>query len=1176
MEAVPCAVLAFRSHRHCVARWIAVVSADPVAAVRLLGPLEIEGPDGPRTLGGRKPRALLTMLLIEAGRVVSTDRLIDVVWGDDPPGSAEASLQTYVSRLRRSLDGVMTIVMRAHGYAAEVDPRVLDVALAETAIGEARRLAARGDRGAAAEVLGGAVALWRGRPLAEFADEDWARPEAYRLTELRLAAWEDLADAMLAIGEHRHLVGQLETLVEEAPLHEGLLARLVVALGRSGRQVDALAALRRHRDHLREELGLDPGPALVQLEVGLLAQQPDVVSAPGTVPPAPPSAPGLRAAPWSTPDDLLAGRSAERDALTGLVDQMLTGTGGIVVLSGEPGIGKTALASWTAATATAAGVRVVEVSAVGDEQAPPLWPWLPVVRELLTAVPAEVLPASDLEVLEALATSRGTRLDPYAVRLALASLLTAVADISPVLVVVDDLQALDAASLGAVQFLARETRQAAIAMVVTVRSSLEVTCRVLTACLDELARQPSVRWLELDGLGLDAVGAVAARAAGRPLAAQVVQSLVVRTAGNPFLVREFTHQLALAGRLDDPDAVVDPTLIPPTVIDAIGRRIDRLPEDVAEVLRLAAVAGGPADVWLLARAVDRPVDEVLDALERACAAGLLIADGGPGELRFSHALVADAALAALGPVGRARRHLALHDALSGRSDRHSVHARARHAVGALPLVDTTGALAATILAGEQAVADGDPEQATRWWSRSLEVLDRSPDPPPDARWRLTDALARARLTAGDLRSGLQTVLDACSEAERLGDRHRLALSATAPVDFALWPWRGYGEVDHRMVRALERAVATLDPAEVDVAVRAHGGLAVERYYLADPGPADEAAAEAVALARHHGDPALLALALNLAFVATWRSDRMDALEVLADELVSVAERGDLDDRTRFVGLFLRTVVRLTLGRVEQAIADEPSLYAFADRLRSPSLLVALDGYRAMRSTMQGDHAEAEGWIESGLELYRRTQVWEPRDASLLLLAPIAVERGGADALAAPLLAGRGGSTSPLARRLGCIVLAEAGFDDIVRDDISRGGPLPEPARDWSWLANACGLASVAVACGDRRLAARWATELAPHAGQLAMFGSDGCLGAVDEYRARCLALLDDPAAAMAFDAAVELHRRLGAPHLEARTLLHRARWCRVHDEGAAEQSLDAARRLAARAPALLARIEAAG
>jgi DNA-binding SARP family transcriptional activator len=511
-----------------------VAGADHVPAVRLLGSLEVDGPAGLVVLGGRKPRAILTLLLMDAGRVVSTDRLIDAVWGDEPPDSGEATLQTYVSRLRRALDGVVTIVTRGPGYAAEVDARQLDVALAEAAIGEARVLAAAGDDRTAAQVLEGAIALWRGRPLDEFADEDWARPEANRLSELRMAAWEDLADARLATGGHRHLVGPLEALVGEAPLREGLIARLVVALARSGRQVDALTVLRRHRDHLREELGLDPGPALERLEGNLLAHEPDVVAPPDTAQP--------RQVPASlaVADDELAGRVGERTALVDVLEQLAGGRGAVVVVSGDPGIGKTALVMWAASAAARVGARVVSVAGTGDEQAPALWPWLPAVRDLLTVVGPDALAAPDADLVRAIGSQAAAH-DPYAVRLALAALVNRAAAQQSLLVVVEDLQGLDPASQGVVQFIARETTQVPFALVVTVRSPGDDPARPLSACLEELARQPTARWLQLDGLGVDAVAVVAARAAARPIGPAVSAALVERTGGNPFLVRELTR-----------------------------------------------------------------------------------------------------------------------------------------------------------------------------------------------------------------------------------------------------------------------------------------------------------------------------------------------------------------------------------------------------------------------------------------------------------------------------------------------------------------------------------------------------------------------------------------------------------------------------------------------------------
>ena len=174
-----------------------------------------------------------------------------------------------------------------------------------------------------------------------------------------------------------------------------------------------------------------------------------------------------------------------------------------------------------------------------------------------------------------------------------------------------------------------------------------------------------------------------------------------------------------------------------------------------------------------------------------------------------------------------------------------------------------------------------------------------------------------------------------------------------------------------------------------------------------------------------------------------------------------------------------------------------------------------------------------------------------------------------------LLAAADGPRGRAAFTFGMIVLSESGDADRLRSELAARGSLPERSHDWSWLAMTCGLAGMAALAGDADMARHQADALAPYAGQVAMFGSDGCFGAVDEYRGRCLALLDDPAAGGCFDAAAEMHRRLRAPHLEARTLLHHGTWLAPSDPDAALVLLDRAAVLARRAPGLAGRIAAA-
>jgi DNA-binding SARP family transcriptional activator len=239
---------------------------------RALGPLEVADRGKALPLGGGRQRALLAVLLLHAGQTVSTDRLIDELWGADPPGSALNSVHVYVSQLRKTL-GDGRIVTRGHGYALEVGEDELDVRRFERLFREGRELLSK-DPQEASSTLSVALACWRGPALAEFASEEFAQDEIRRLEELRLAALEEKNEAELALGGAARLVSELETLVAANPLRERLRGQLMLALYRSGRQADALAAYREGRRRLVEELGLEPGPELRDLETAILNQDP--------------------------------------------------------------------------------------------------------------------------------------------------------------------------------------------------------------------------------------------------------------------------------------------------------------------------------------------------------------------------------------------------------------------------------------------------------------------------------------------------------------------------------------------------------------------------------------------------------------------------------------------------------------------------------------------------------------------------------------------------------------------------------------------------------------------------------------------------------------------------------------------------------------------------------------
>jgi YVTN family beta-propeller protein len=247
----------------------------------ILGPLEVSRSGRVVPLGGPRQRAVLALLLIEANRVVSMDRLADDVWGGNPPEGWTTSLQTYVFHLRRALEPGRArgaagdvLVTRDRGYLLRVNRDRLDAALFQDGFTAGRAALEAGRYSEAAETLRQALGRWRGPVLADLADYAFTRPEAARLEELRLAALEARIDADLALGRHDELTAELEQLTAEHPLRERLHGQLMLALYRCGRQADALAAYRRVRDLLASELGIDPGEPLQRLHAAVLAHDP--------------------------------------------------------------------------------------------------------------------------------------------------------------------------------------------------------------------------------------------------------------------------------------------------------------------------------------------------------------------------------------------------------------------------------------------------------------------------------------------------------------------------------------------------------------------------------------------------------------------------------------------------------------------------------------------------------------------------------------------------------------------------------------------------------------------------------------------------------------------------------------------------------------------------------------
>ncbi len=304
-----------------------VTSPATNVVLRVLGPLEVVQDNQPIRLPGPKPTALLAMLAVHAGTAVSRDRLVDLLWHGEPPAASSAVLRTYVTKLRRVL-GPTAIQTSQSGYALQLDRSSIDSRVFEQRIARAR------DEPAVARAeLQAALAMWRGPAFGDLAAEEAILPEAQRLEETRWVAFEDRIDLDLDAAEHAQVVGELRGLVAEQPLRERLLGQLIVALYRSGRNAEALREYEGYRRRLAEELGVEPSPALKELEYALLTHDSSLGS-----PPSPAVASRQR---HNLPAAVSAfvGRSRETEEVVTLVRQHR-----LVTLIGTGGCGKTRLA----------------------------------------------------------------------------------------------------------------------------------------------------------------------------------------------------------------------------------------------------------------------------------------------------------------------------------------------------------------------------------------------------------------------------------------------------------------------------------------------------------------------------------------------------------------------------------------------------------------------------------------------------------------------------------------------------------------------------------------------------------------------------------------------------------------------------------------------------------------
>jgi DNA-binding SARP family transcriptional activator len=1084
----------------------------------ILGTLEVLGPDGRSVVPkGRVDRVILGTLLLEPNGVVSRDRLIEAVWGDQPPETALNALQVHVSRLRKLLganaEGESVLRARSPGY-------VLDVSTGELDAMEFDRLATAGNGDENPESLSArltdALRLWRGPVLDGLDVGTSSLPAVIRLDDLRLATIERRVEADLALGRHRDVTGELEALVHDHPLRESLRGLLMVALYRSGRQADALAVYREARRMLAEELGIDPSPTLQALELSVLEQSPQLDAGvdgddrhrtrePGTSSTRIPLPSRLAIGPSMG----MIGRQDELRALADVYKRVATDGGREVVLvAGEAGVGKSTLAAAAAGAAFDDGACVLYGHSEEDLASPYQF-FAEALDHFVDHASDEQLKmqvrpfGSDLShllpslssTLPGLPATRATDADTERYLL-FAAVVGMVADVSrsqPLVLVFDDLQWADRGSLMLLRHLAAAEQILRVLIIATYRDSELMYADALRDTLGSLRRHSGVQRIDLGGLNDDEVVSYFEAASGQALddrGLDLARSVYRETDGNPFFVGEVLRHLAESGAIYRDDdgrwtAVddLDEASLPDSVREVIGGRVVRLGRDTERVLSLAAVIGREFDLDLLSQAAGVPDDDILDLLDGAVGAALVrdLPDR-PGRFQFTHALVQHTLYQGLRTTRRAHAHRvvaqALEDLELNVSDAR-VGELARHWVAAIQPTDLVKAIGYSRRAGDVALAALAPADAVGFYSQALELSAQSAVQDPVLRLDITISLGTALRQAGDT-TFRETLLGACRAAAQLGDTDRL-VAATLANDRGTFST--VSAIDAEKVEMLEAALQPLPADDVRRALvlatlcteLTVGSSLERRQALAD---------EALSIARTYGDDATVVRVINhvllplsvpqLLDVSVARAvEGLELAELVGDPLLLCSAAsgrrliagasGDIQEMDRCFELKGRLVAQI----------DLPFLNWVHTIQRATRALIAGDHVLgeelALRALQLGnDCGQPDAAVAFGIQLIMVNLLRGTLGSLIQLIEQSVVDNPGLPVFSAVL----------------ALAHAESDHDDKVRELLDGFARTRfELPLDVAWLTAMIALAEAAVACGEPRFAEPVLNQLEPFSAQ---------------------------------------------------------------------------------------------
>ena len=1114
-------------------------------------------------LRGKQVPLLLAYLVLNRGRHVGRDQLIGALWPNHAPVSQDAALRTLLSRLRSSL-GAGTVVGRDELILTLPEPVWIDMEAASAEVARALDLLERGDA-RRAWALAQVPLNIASRGLLPGSQAIWLEAPRRELEEVHLLALEVIGRAGLDMGgtQLQSAERAARALIEAEQYRESGYVLLMQALAARGNVAEAMRVFDALRTLLRDELGTSPSPEAIAGHDRLLRPQAHGSEAARSV-----EAGGAGVA-IPVPADLrhraqasLIGRGRELAELEAFWELAAgpDGSGQLVFLAGDAGIGKTTLTAELARRVHEAGA-IVLAGRSPRETVVPYQPILEALRHWALNAPATELSTTAREYGSELARlipelrRRAPDLPPppldepeterYRLFEAVVGLLTELSRSAPVLLVLDDLQWADRPTLLLLRHLARATTPARLLILGAYRSTERGD--TFTSALTELRRDRLASQLDIRGLSeAESAELVALRAPEAP-SRSFAHALYEETEGNPFFVEEIVRHLLEAGVHAGSASASDLQRfgLPEGVKQVIAWRLGRLEAPAVELLRVAAVIGRAVDAALVERVVLLGEEDFLSALEEALAAGLLVeSDGTPGSYLFSHALIRETLYEGMSVPRRARIHKrvgAAIEAMQGRRRGRYLPELAYHFTRAADAEDAEKAITYALGAAEQATTMLAHEEAAGHYARALDVQGRFQPEAARRRCELLLALGEARVRGGERAMGSSAFREAAALAEQLGDGSALARAAVGASRRYVQP---PGVVDGELIAMIERALE-LEPGRTLMRVRLLGCLCGAIYYSPDRDRMQALSQEAIDIAIELGDPEARAYACGARRRVLWDAPHLqDRIEISTEMLTLARQIGNLE-------LQLQAHAWLVVDLLERGDLDavDAQMEAFADgadRLRQTLFEWTSTAWRAMRALLAGELERADRLASEALAAGAPAEAITASQYYAIQVLAIRRDQGRMGELEAAvrrLVSDNPGR--PAWRAALANLLCEEGRLDEAREEFEllASNEFDDLPKDLDWMISMTLLSDVCADLGDAKRAALLYGKLEPYADVNVVIGLAAvCLGSAASFLGKLAATVGRAEEAAAqFEHALAANAALRAPGCLARTQVDYAR-----------------------------------